>query len=208
MCGRFSLNALPEDIAKEFELGTPPRLAPRYNIAPTQPVLAIREDNGGIREAVLLTWGLLPRWMKEPPPRPMINARAETVMEKPSFRGPFRSSRCLIPATGYYEWHKEGGKNQAYHITVDNGGLFAMAGLWEYWMSPDGSEAETCTILTIESAGKVAEIHHRMPVILPQETYSAWLSPTGASQKERLSMLRPFDDQRLSYHPVDSPRGV
>lgn len=207
MCGRFSLEAHPEVLAQAFSLASAPPLAPRKNICPTQPVLAIRQEAPGRREAVLLEWGLIPQWMKTPPSRPMINARSETLTEKPSFKSAFRHRRCLIPASGYYEWRTEERGKQAYHFTLAQGGVFAMAGLWETQLSPDGSERETCTIITTESTGKVREIHHRMPVILPPQHFETWLDNANPRNAELQGLLLPFQDNSLSIRPVPSPSG-
>jgi putative SOS response-associated peptidase YedK len=192
MCGRFTLHTSPEKIAEQFGLAEVPYLAPRYNIAPTQPVGIVRlGDRGGDREWALVQWGLVPSWSKDPGiGARMINARSETAWEKPSFRAAFRRRRCLIPADGFYEWKSAGTANQPYYITVEGGTLFAFAGLWEVWIGPDGSELESCTILTTEANTTVAELHNRMPVILAADDYAEWLGARADAVGDQLIALR------------------
>jgi putative SOS response-associated peptidase YedK len=206
MCGRFTLTVTPEAVMELFQLTSAPPLQPRYNIAPSQPVAAVRAaPDGSGRELMLVRWGLIPHWAKDPAiGAKMINARAETVAEKPSFRTAFRRRRCLVPADGYYEWRKEGGQKQPYYIRMAGGGPFALAGLWEHWEGADGSVIESCAILTTDSNEVVRPIHHRMPVILPASTYQTWLDPSlqGGEAVQALLALHPGDD--LSAFPVST----
>ena len=205
MCGRFTLATPGQTIAEAFELQTAPELKPRYNISPTQPVAVIRVVGAG-RELAMLHWGLIPSWSKDTAiGSSMINARGETVAEKPSFRTPFRSRRCLILADGFYEWKRDGERKQPYHICMADRRPFAFAGLWDRWAPPDGEPVESCTIVTTAPNGLMAPIHDRMPVILPAAAHARWLDPT-VREKERLQeLLQPFDASSMRAYPV-SPR--
>lgn len=192
MCGRFSLTTPTEGLRALFDFDELPNLPPRYNIAPTQDVAAVRLAGTAPRPTfTLFRWGLIPAWAKDPSTgSPMINARAETVAEKPAFRDAFRRRRCLIPADGFYEWEKrpDGGK-QPWRIALEGGVPFAFAGLWEHWSGADGSEVESCAIVTTEAAAGIAAIHERMPVILDPAEFAAWLNGTPA---EAQSVLHPY----------------
>jgi putative SOS response-associated peptidase YedK len=205
MCGRFTLATPGQTIAEAFELQAAPALKPRYNISPTQPVAAIRAAGAG-RELVMLHWGLIPSWSKDAAiGARMINARGETVAEKPSFRTPFRSRRCLILADGFYEWKRDGERKQPYHVCMADRRQFAFAGLWDRWAPPDGEPVESCTIVTTAPNELMAPIHDRMPVILPAAAHARWLDPT-VREKERLQeLLQPFDASSMRAYPV-SPR--
>lgn len=202
MCGLYSLTTPVEGIIRLFDVSERPNLRPRYNIAPTQDVTAVRQDEDGARHLVFFRWGLVPFWAKDLSiGARMINARAESVRQKPAFRAAFKRRRCLVPADGYYEWKKDKADKQPHRIVMEDGGPYAFAGLWESWSSPDGSEVETCTIITTDASPPVAQIHNRMPVILDQEDFAAWLSG-GDDEAERL--LRPYAGRRtLRAYPVD-----
>lgn len=204
MCGRFALAATGEEVAEHYQLPEVPFVVPRYNIAPTQPVAAVRMDRSGDREFTFFQWGLIPSWAKDPAMGSrMINARAETAAEKPAFRAAFKRRRCLLPATGFFEWQKVGGRKQPMYIHEMGGGIVSLAGLWEIWQSPDGGELETCTILTTTPNGLMEPIHDRMPVILHPLDYDMWLAPdTPVDQLHHL--LRPFDAERLAAYPVST----
>lgn len=206
MCGRFTLAADPETLATLFNLHQLPDLAPRYNIAPTQPVAAVRFDpNRNRRGFTYLTWGLIPFWAKDSKiGARMINARAETVAEKPAFRGAFKYRRCLIPADGFYEWQKRTNGKQPYYITFEDHHPFAFAGLWERWQGDDGSVIETCILLTTSANELLRPIHNRMPVILDPGDYADWLAPTSSPSHLR-QLLRPYSGTGLITFPV-SPR--
>lgn len=177
MCGRFTLHLSPELLGTVFGVKTPLQLPPRYNIAPSQKVPVVRETGEGGRSLDELVWGLVPSWAKDPAiGNRMINARAETVHEKPSFRHALRQRRCIIPASGYYEWTKAGDSKQPWYITLQDGDPMGLAGLWESWRSPSGDALETFCILTTAANSLMATIHDRMPVILPQTEYGIWLS--------------------------------
>ncbi len=205
MCGRFTLRVMPDQIADLFSVEQMPPLAARFNIAPTQPVLAIRESYAGSgREATYLNWGLIPSWATDPSiGSRMINARAETAAEKPSFRAAFKYRRCLIPADGFYEWQKIGSGKQPQLIGLKGGGLFGFAGLWERW-EREGSAIESCTILTTEPNELLAPIHNRMPVILHPEDYDEWLNREIQKADPLLHLLRSFPGELMAYTPVST----
>lgn len=205
MCGRFTLIATGEEIAAHYDLPEAPFVAPRYNIAPTQPVAAVRlAPDSGEREFTHFQWGLVPSWSKDPSVGSrMINARSETAAEKPSFRSAFKRRRCLIPASGFYEWQKTNGSKQPIYIHAAEGKLLSFAGLWEYWQSADGSELATCTILTTGPNDLMEPIHNRMPVVLEPDDYAMWLDPeTPADQL--MHLLRPVESEFLEAYPVST----
>ena len=204
MCGRFALAIGAYEAQVAFPTFIFPDAMPeRYNIAPGQPVLAL--PNTGEKRPQMCKWGLIPPWAKDPKMGSrLINARSETLSEKPSFRSAYKRRRCIVPATGFYEWQrqKEGQKVPMY-IALQSGQPFGFAGLWETWFSPDGSELDTCTIITTEPNTLTADIHSRMPVILPPESYSEWLSPNERNDLQDL--LKPFPAEAMTAHAV-SPR--
>ncbi|MGW8317986.1 MAG: SOS response-associated peptidase [Candidatus Promineifilaceae bacterium] len=206
MCGRFTLVAPGEAVAQLFELPQVPSLAPRYNIAPTQPVAAVRvSSQTGERELTYFHWGLIPRWAKDPSiGSRMINARAETAAEKPSFRAAFKYRRCLVPADGFYEWQKVDGQKQPIRAQMGDGRVFAIAGLWEHWQSPDGSEIESCTLLTTDANELLRPVHNRMPVILAPEDFALWLDPGAQHPGEVQPLLRPYPSEAMRYYPVST----
>ncbi|MCE7981192.1 MAG: SOS response-associated peptidase [Caldilinea sp. CFX5] len=210
MCGRFTLTAPPDQLATLFELPQEPVVVPRYNIAPTQPVAVVRMNpQSAAREWALTYWGLVPSWSKDPSMGArMINARAETVTEKPAFRAAFKRRRCLVPANGFYEWQKQGKGKQPFYITTPDGAPFAIAGLWEYWEGADGSALESCTLLTTSANTLMTPLHDRMPVIIAPEDYAQWLgtgrdeTPQAMDQLQHL--LRPYADDGLMAYPVST----
>jgi putative SOS response-associated peptidase YedK len=205
MCGRFTLATPGQTIAEAFELQSAPELKPRYNISPTQGVAAIRAAGAG-RELVTLHWGLIPSWSKDAAiGARMINARGETAAEKPSFRAPFRSRRCLILADGFYEWRRDGERKQPFHICMSDRRPFAFAGLWDRWAAPDGEPVESCTIVTTAPNELLAPIHDRMPVILPPAAYAPWLDPARRDKERLQEFLQPFPASLMKAYPV-SPR--
>ncbi|MGQ0456477.1 MAG: SOS response-associated peptidase [Hyphomicrobium sp.] len=203
MCSRYSLISPSEAVRQLFDLKRVDDFPPRYNIAPTQPVLVVRRSSGGDREALLARWGLIPSWVKEPKSfSTLINARSETAAEKPSFRGAFRHRRCLIPADGYYEWTGSADAKQPHLIRLRSRETFAFAGLWENWLGADGSEIETVAILTTTANGDVSFISDRMPVILCREMYEVWLDcRTGTGPFSR-SQFSPLPDGQLDAAPI------
>jgi putative SOS response-associated peptidase YedK len=207
MCGRFTLFEADKVLSKEFGVSSVPPLSPRYNIAPSQPIAAVRTPHTGIgRELALLRWGLIPSWSKDPAiGNRLINARAETVREKPSFRNAFRRHRCLIPTNGFYEWQRQERGKQPYFVRMRDGRVFAFAGLWDRWESSDKDVIETCTILTTAANTVLAPIHGRMPVILPQAEYARWLDPALKDPDSLSPLLVPFPPEEMLAIPV-SPR--
>ena len=204
MCGRFALAATGEEVAGHYDLSEVPLIVPRYNIAPTQPVAAVRLNERGERELTHFQWGLIPSWAKDPSMgSKMINARSETAAEKPAFRAAFKRRRCLIPATGFYEWRKVGGGKQPMYIHGAGSNLVSLAGLWEVWHGPDGGILETCTILTTTPNALMEPIHNRMPVLVDPLDYGMWLDPeTALDQLNHL--LRPYDPERMAAYPVST----
>ena len=204
MCGRFTLTVDPSTVQLQFALDSVPAgLAPRYNIAPTQPVLAL--TNEGPRAAALLRWGLIPSWAKDPAiGSRMINARAETLAEKPAFKNAFRRRRCVIFADGFYEWQKRpDGSKAPQFIHLPEGEPFAFAGLWEAWKPAEGADwLRTCTIITTVPNDFMAAIHNRMPVILDREGMDDWLTPGEVDPLALLPLLRPLEEGRLVAHEV------
>ena len=203
MCGRFVLRASTQQLQTLFDLAEAPPIAPRYNIAPTQPVLAVRANpHGGLREATYLNWGLIPFWAKDPKiGSRMINARAETAAQKPSFRAAFKYRRCIVPADGFYEWKKEKDGKQPFLIGMESGDVFGIAGLWEHW-EQDGSVIESCTLLTSEANAWMAPLHHRMPVILEPQDYDEWLDPSVQKADPLLHLVRPFSGAAMRAFAV------
>ncbi len=207
MCGRYSLTTAPEALRRLFDFDAGPNLEPRYNIAPTQSAPVVRATAGGAgRELAMARCGLIPSWAKDASfGNKTINARSETVTEKPSFRGAFRRRRCLVPADGFYEWRREGEIKQPYRIGMKDGQAFAFAGLWETWQGPEGGEAvESFTILTTEANRKLRPIHPRMPVILAPESYETWLDASPDSAAWAVSVLKPFADQPMAFYRVST----
>ena len=207
MCGRFTLFEPDKILAREFGISDFPPRSPRYNIAPSQPVAAVRAAPAGTgRELALLRWGLIPSWSKDPAiGNRLINARAETAREKPSFRNAFRRHRCLIPANGFYEWQRRERGKQPYFVRMRDGRLFAFAGLWDRWENPGKDVIETCTILTTTANAILAPIHDRMPVILPAGEYDRWLDPSLKDPGSLAPLLVPFPPEEMLAFPV-SPR--
>jgi putative SOS response-associated peptidase YedK len=202
MCGRYTLVTPVERLAEEFGFDASSMdLPPNYNVAPSQGVAAVLQK-GGERRLELLRWGLIPSWADDPQiGSRMINARAETAPEKPSFRRAFRERRCLIPADGFYEWKRTNGAKQPYYIRMKEGRPFAFAGLWEGWRDDGGPEIRSCTILTTRPNALAGEIHDRMPVILPAGSYDAWLDPE-AEKEELVALLAAYPEDEMEAYPV------
>jgi putative SOS response-associated peptidase YedK len=207
MCGRYSLTTTRVDLARELALpieAIPADLVPRWNIAPSQPVLAMRRD-GGIR-LDLLQWGLVPEWAREPSGgRRPINARSETLASRPTFRDAFRARRCLLVADGFYEWAppaSKRGPKTPYFVRLKGGGVFTFAGLWSRWRGSGGREILTCAIVTCDSNGLVARIHDRMPVIVPEANREAWMNPDHADPEGLRALLRSYPAERMEMYAV------
>lgn len=200
MCGRYTLKTPVEALAEKFGVEETPDIAPSYNIAPTQDVAAVLSEDGK-RKLDVLHWGLIPSWADDPQiGGRMINARAETVAEKPSFRSAFRHRRCLIPADGFYEWRKTGGGKQPHYIRMGDGSPFAFAGLWERWRN--GREIRSCIIITTGANELVGEVHDRMPVILHPEDYDLWLDPDFDERDPLTTLLKPYPADEMEAYPV------
>lgn len=200
MCGRFNLITNPEQLTMAFNVdNVPVQLVPRYNIAPSQPVSAVRLNANGKRELTHFQWGLIPSWAKEAKiGYKMINARSETAHEKPSFRSAFKRRRCLIPMTGFYEWQKRPDGKQPTHIHFPDYDIFAVAGLWEEWRG-----LQTCTLLTTTPNETMRPIHDRMPVIVDKADYDLWLD-TSAPLPAVRALLRPYQSDMLVTTPVST----
>ena len=201
MCGRFVLTTPGEMLAKYFGLSRAPQLQPRYNIAPTQPVAAVRSDSDGELHCAMLRWGLIPDWAADPSVgNRMINSRVETVAEKPAFRDAFRRRRCLVMADGFYEWKRCNGGKQPYYVGFDARRPFGLAGLWESWRPRHStaelgtSSIETCALITVPANDRVAPIHDRMPAILEPADHAAWLDPARQESTKLLPLLRPHSE--------------
>lgn len=211
MCGRFFLQRDPAGLARYFETVNPtPNHAASWNVAPTQDSLVVRRHpETGERHLDMLRWGLVPRWAKDTKDAArLMNARADTVAEKPSFRDAFQKRRCLVPMDGFYEWRKaEDGSRQAYAVALASGTPMAVAGLWEGWKSPEGSWLRTFTVITTDANAKQALVHHRMPAILPPELWDAWLGAEPATAEELLEFLIPCPAEDLAIWPVDNRVG-
>ena len=194
MCGRFVLESSSQKIADYLDCEAPAVFASRYNIAPTSPVLA--KMAAGL---TFFRWGLVPGWAKDISlGNRMFNARAETVTEKPSFRNAFKRRRCLIPASGFYEWHAENGKKQPYfcHINQD---LFSFGGIWEVWQDASGNELQSCSILTTAAVGEMEKIHHRMPVVIRDENHADWLNHESESTEQALNCIADLNHEFNMY---------
>jgi putative SOS response-associated peptidase YedK len=204
MCGRFALHSHPAVVALEFGLDREPEFAARYNIAPSTEVLIVRELPGERRSAAMARWGLVPAWMREPPQVLLFNARAESAARKPAFRDAMKKRRCLIPASGFYEWKTAGGRKQPYYARPAQGELFALAGLYEECREA-GADLVTCAILTTQANENLRGIHDRMPVIIAPADYARWLAAPANDPAEAARLLAPCPAERVAVHPV-SPR--
>ncbi len=211
MCGRFTLTSYHEQLYQRFSVQDDLEIQetrltwrPRFNIAPTQAVVTVTAT--GERRLELMRWGLVPSWAKDASiGSRLINARAETLAEKPAFRGALKKRRCLIPADGFYEWPVVAGKKQPVRIARGDGEPFAFAGLWEVWTAPDGQPVRTCTIVTTTPNALMGSLHHRMPVILEPEQEAAWLDP--AATDEHLALLTPREWPEMVVYPVSPAVG-
>lgn len=213
MCGRYTLIAKKEELIRRFMLkqiaeDLMKELHPRYNITPSQQMLAVRQSpENAEREMTPFSWGLIPSWSKDPKiGYKMINARSETVTEKPAYRDAIKSRRCLIPANGFYEWQRKDNSShkQPYYIAMASGELFAMAGIWESWQSAEGPVIVSCSILTTSANELMIPIHHRMPVIINEENYDTWLDP-GENHPEKLkSLYKPYPSDQMRCYPVST----
>jgi len=205
MCGRYTITSPPETIKSYFGYSEQPNFPPRYNIAPTQPIPIVRMNAEKV-EFALVRWGLVPAWVKEiSPSKPLINARAETLLEKPSFKKAAMRRRCLLPVNGYYEWYRaKDAPPLPYYIQQKEGDLFAIAGVWEHWQDANGNELESAALITTQANKTLSPIHHRMPVILDKAAQERWLNVAECSAKEVYEDLIPADDELLMAHRVSA----
>ena len=212
MCGRFALYSKPKTLVRRFETETIPGMEPRYNIAPSQTIPIVRTE-AGKRHFAMARWGLIPSWAKDTKiGYSTINARAETVAEKPAFRNAFKHRRCLIPADGFYEWQAIAGSKvkQPWFIALQDREPMVFAGLWERWRSPEGEDLESCSIIVTEANELMKPIHDRMPVILAPEDWDAWLETDAKDAEGLQNLLKPYLAEGMTAWPVstkvNSPR--
>ena len=211
MCGRYFLHSTAASLSRLFGEMPMPVLEARYNIAPSQPVPVVRQDRNGRREMVLVRWGLVPSWSKGPDSRySMINARVETVAQKPAYRSAFRYRRCLFPADGFYEWRAVEGGKQPYVLRPRDGRPLAFAGLWEHWQDAQGNELESCSILVRAANRQVSAVHERMPVIMGPDSFDLWLDIKAQKPQPLETLLAAQQPPDLEIYPVsravNSPR--
>ena len=204
MCGRYVITSAPEAIRALFRYPEQPDFPPRYNIAPTQPVPIVRM-NEGVRAFALVRWGLIPPWVKDPRKFSLIiNARGDTLNEKPSFRNAMKRRRCLFPADGFYEWKPIGGAKRPYFIRPRHGGPIAFAGLWEVWMGPNGEEVETACIVTTEANRVLAPIHDRMPAVIAPTAFALWLDAANVDADIAATLIAPAPDSLFEAYEVST----
>jgi len=204
VCGRFAFYSPHEAVVRLFGVTEFPQVEARYNIAPTQFVASVRAGRDGVRRLAMLYWGLVPSWSNDKAiGARMINARGETLREKPSFRSAYRRRRCLVLADGYYEWQRSGPVKQPYFISFEDGRPFGMAGLWEAWRDPaSGEPLESCCIVTTSPASEVAQVHDRMPVIVPPGSHAEWLDPANEAVERLDRLIEPWRGGGLQAQPV------
>ncbi|HEY6018959.1 MAG TPA: SOS response-associated peptidase [Candidatus Paceibacterota bacterium] len=203
MCGRFALINDPLALAEYFQAESTIDFSPKFNIAPSAQIITVTAGPHGLRQLNRMQWGLIPNWAKDPSiGNKLANARGETVAEKPSFRSAFRTRRCLIPASGFYEWKTVAGKKYPWYISLRSGEPLAMAGLWEMWKVPGAEPIVSCCIITTDANELMQPIHDRMPVILDRAQWTTWLSPAEHRPAQLLSMIRPHDSAAMQAWPV------
>lgn len=203
MCGRFAQKETTQRLAEYFQATGDIDVRPSFNIAPSARIVTVTEDADESRHLKLMRWGLIPSWAKDPSiGNKLANARGETVAEKPSFRSAFRSRRCLIPASGFYEWKTIAGRKQPYFISYRSGEPLVMAGIWESWRAAGGEAVETCCIITTDANEFMQPIHDRMPVLLDQRQWHTWLNPQGARPEVLQSMLKSNESKLMQAWPV------
>jgi putative SOS response-associated peptidase YedK len=204
MCGLYSFRCTPEEVLTLFNYMEQPDFPPRQYVTPGSPIAIVRQGDVGTRHFALVRWGFIPSWTKEIlPGKPLINARGESVHEKPSFRNAFRRRRCLIPADGFYEWQGDiPGKKKPYFIHRPDHGLVAFGGIWEHWMGRDGSELETAAIITTNANALVATIHPRSPVVIAPEDFARWLDCRDEDTTAALAMIKPAPDDFFEMEPT------
>ena len=204
MCGRYLITTAPEAMRRLFRYREQPNFPARYNVAPTQPIAVVRLHEGE-RQFALLRWGLIPAWVKDPRAFSLlINARADSVNDKPAFSNAMKRRRCLIPADGFYEWKAEGGRKRPYVVRPKDRGPIAFAGLWECWMGPNGEEMETAAIITTEASPSLHRIHHRMPVIVPPEAFDFWLDCANVDALTAAAVLTPAPNALMEAYEIST----
>ena len=204
MCGRYVITSAPEAIRALFRYQEQPNFPPRFNVAPSQPIPIVRLADGK-RQFALVRWGLLPSWVKDPKTFALlINARGESVIDKPAFRAAMKRRRCLIPADGFYEWQAGGSRKQPYFIRLKSGAPMAFAGLWECWTGPNGEELETAAIVTTNANRALGHIHDRMPVILAPEAFDLWLNCAEVDAQTAAALITPAPDDLFEAYPVST----
>lgn len=204
MCGRYAVTSAPEAIRALFGYPEQPNFPPRYNVAPTQPIAIVRLMDGK-RQFALVRWGLLPSWVKDPKDFTLvINARGESVMDKPAFSAAMKRRRCLVPADGFYEWKAIGGAKQPHYVRAKSDTPLAFAGLWETWTGPNGEELDTAAIVTTDANRTLAPIHPRMPVFVQPEDFDSWLDCDAVPAEAAAALIKPADDALLEVHPISS----
>ena len=202
MCGRYCISTAPDAIRALFRYRELPNFPARYNVAPTQPVPIVRLVEGE-REFALVRWGLIPAWVKDPKEFSLlINARGETVNEKPAFKNAMKRRRCLFPADGFYEWKPVGTSKRPYFAKPAAGGPIAFAGLWETWIGPNGEEMETAAIVTTQANAEMAAVHHRAPVIVPPEQFDLWLDCRNVDEQMVTALIAPAPDGAMQVYEV------
>jgi putative SOS response-associated peptidase YedK len=202
MCGRYLITSAPEAFRRLFGYPEQPNFPPRYNVAPTQPVPIVRVMEGA-RQFALVRWGLIPPWVEDPRKFSLvINARADSVLDKPAFRNAMRRRRCLFPADGFYEWTEEGGRKRPYVVRAKHGGPIAYAGLWETWTGRNGEEMETAAIITTTAGRNIAHLHPRMPVIVPPDAFDFWLDCRNVDAQIAAAALVPTPPGQLDAYEV------
>jgi putative SOS response-associated peptidase YedK len=204
MCGRYAVTSAPEAIRALFGYPEQPNFPPRYNVAPTQPIAVVRVIDGK-RQFALVRWGLLPSWVKDPKNFSLlINARGESLTKKPAFRAAMQRRRCLVPADGFYEWKATGTRKQPYYVRAKSGQPLAFAGLWETWTGPNGEELETAAIVTTRANRALADIHERMPVIVPPEAFNMWLDCVNVDAETAGALIAPASENLLEAYEVST----
>jgi putative SOS response-associated peptidase YedK len=204
MCGRYAVTSAPEAIRALFGYAEQPNFPPRYNIAPTQPIAIVRMMDGK-RQFALVRWGLLPSWVKEPKNFTLlINARGESVMDKPAFKAAMKYRRCLVSADGFYDWKATGTRRQPHFVRARSGAPLAFAGLWETWTGPNGEELETAAIVTTRANRALADIHERMPVIVPPDAFDLWLNCAAVDAETAATLIAPAPENLLEAYEVST----
>jgi putative SOS response-associated peptidase YedK len=204
MCGRYLITSSPEAIRRLFRYREQPNFPPRYNVAPTQPIPIVRLDEGE-RQFALVRWGLLPSWVKDPRTFSLlINARGESLNDKPAFRNAMKRRRCLVPADGFYEWKEEGGRKRPHVVRPKDGGPIAFAGLWECWTGPNGEEMETAAIVTCVANRSLGAIHARMPVVVPPEAFDFWLDCANVDATTAAALIAPAREGILEAYEIST----